>query len=216
MFLPENVKIYWINEGKSWAEAVNIGFSRVTPGTDVLLMDDDIFLPPLLGIPNVLYQKADIFGFKLLFPDGRIQHAGGIYTPGGIRHRYFGEVDNGQANIPCYTCHVTTSLCYIKADALKELKGMTQDYPGLQFEDVDFCFRALKKGMRIMYIPESAIHLESASKKSLPMFNTRMAVNYNELRKRFLGDAEFVKLLHDFPQPVGVISNGKVPHELGK
>lgn len=204
-FLPKDVDVHWVREGNSWAEAVNIGLSKVRPGNDVMLMDDDIFLPPKIRIPTELYGKGDIFGFKLLFPNGTIQHAGGVYMGGGIRHRYFGEADNGQADHAAYVCHVTTSFCYIKSAVLKELKGMAMDYKGLQFEDVDFCFRALKAGFKILYVPEMAVHLESASKKSLPLFNTRMAVNYAEIRRRFLEDESFLNVLQQYPIPVQAV-----------
>lgn len=201
-FLPQGVKVHWVSEGTSWAKAVNIGLSRVSPGADVLLMDDDIFLGPRLSIPVDLWAYADIFGFKLLFPNGKIQHAGGEWTTHGIRHRHFMEDDQGQADVPALVCHVTTSLCYIKSYVLQLLEGMATDYSGLQFEDVDFCFRALKAGFKIMYVPEMAVHLESASKKSLPLFNTKLLQNQIELNKRFTNDHEFVKVLQSYPREV--------------
>lgn len=191
--------LHIIQEGKSWPEAVNIGLSRVHAGQDVILMDDDIFLTPetFKNVPRHPTDSA-IFGFKLWFPDGTLQHAGGEWNGQGIRHRFYQEEDRGQADQMLEVPHVTTSLCYITAQALEILKGMATDYPGMQFEDVDFCFRAIKAGIPIVYTPGPAVHMESASKKHLPLFNTRMAMNQIELGKRYLQDPEFVAKLESF------------------
>lgn len=200
--LPFPVDVYWITAGRSWPEAVNLGLKEAK-GRDVILMDDDVFITPeTFSNFEQYYETADVFGFKLLFPDGLIQHGGGVYIPTkeSIGHRFFQEADAGQADAPVYTCHLTTSLVYIKSHVLETLGGMATDYPGIQFEDVDFCSRALKAGFKLLYIPNKAVHLQTASKKSLPMLSIKMMQNQNEWKKRFLGDPEFKKVLESYPQ----------------
>ena len=194
--------VHLIHEGKSWPEAVNIGLARAK-GKDVVLMDDDIFLTKnTFNFSDDLYDHADVFGFKLWHSGGTLQHAGGVFANGTILHRFHGQPDEGQADVPLYVPHVTTSLCYIKAHVLEKLEGMATDYMGIQFEDVDFCFRALKAGLKLMYTPGPAVHLESASKHDLPMFRTRMLQNQIELHRRHLEDPAFVELLKTFPKSV--------------
>lgn len=189
-----------IPEGKSWSEAVNLGLSEVR-GNDVILMDDDVFLwPETFRDLNYYLDHADIFGFKLLYPDKRIQHAGGFYKDGNIFHFGSGEEDRGQYNEPRYVCHVTTSLCYIKNHVLKEIGQMATDYPGMQFEDVDFNMRALKAGFKILYTGAPATHLESASKRFLPNFNEKLKENQAEVQRRFFNDDAFTAKLQELPQ----------------
>lgn len=194
--------VHLVAEGKSWPEAVNIGLERAK-GKDVILMDDDIFLTSrTFDAMEALFDKADIFGFKLWMPNGTLQHAGGVCSGGTIHHRFYAQPDAGQADVPLYVPHVTTSLCYIKKEVLEKLGGMATDYQGLQFEDVDFCMRALKAGFRIMYTPGPAVHLQSASKKDIPLFHTRATQNQLDLNRRFFQDEAFIKELEQYPKEV--------------
>lgn len=194
---------HFITEGKNWPTAINIGLRKTDKLSDVVLMDDDIFLTPnSFSYVSTYYDEADIFGFKLLFPDGTIQHAGGVFGGGSVGHRFFREPDNGQADKPTYLAHTTTSLIYIKRKVIDELGGMAEDYPGEQMEDVDFCLRAIKKGFKILYLPGMAVHIESATKRDLPQFKIKMAQNMIELRRRHFSDAEFYKTLESYPKPL--------------
>lgn len=192
---------FFINEGNDWPEAINIGLRKSDKNSDVVLMDDDIFLmPESLSLVSPFYEDADIFGFKLLFPNGKLQHAGGLFRGGTVGHRFFMEDDNGQADERCFVAHVTTSLIYIKRRVIDKLGGMAEDYPGSQMEDVDFCLRAIKAGFKIMYLPSPAIHLESATKKDNAQFRIKMMQNIIELKRRHLNDPMFYQTLESYPQ----------------
>lgn len=194
-------KIHLITEGNTWAQAINIGLERVGDN-DVILMDDDVMVnEDTFSLVDFYYDKADIFGFKLLFPTGLIQHAGAYFKDGHVYHYGHTERDEKQYDVPRYLCHVTTSLCYIKNDVIKSLGRMDETIPGVQFEDVDFCFRALKKGYKILYLPSPAIHLESATKKDTVMsFNEKMSWAYSDIVRKHLTNKEFVKYLESFPK----------------
>ena len=200
--IPWPINLLLIPEGRNWSEAVNLGLSEVR-GNDVVLMDDDVFLwPETFRDLNYYLDRADIFGFKLLYPDKRIQHAGGVYKDSEILHIGNGQPDGAEFNEAKYVCHVTTSLCYIKNHVIKALGGMATDYKGIQFEDVDFNMRALKAGFKILYTGFPATHLESASKRYLPNFTAKMHENQDETKRRFFGDRSFIKMLEGYPQAV--------------
>lgn len=201
-YIPWPIRLILVPEGKSWWEAVNIGFSEVNQN-DVILMDDDIFLREgTFKFIDKHYEQADIFGFKLLYPDGKtIQHGGGIVQNGAIYHMGMGQPrENNNESIFC--CHVTTSLTYIKNSALRALGGMATDYPGMQYEDVDWSFRAMSLGLKLLYTPGEAIHLETASKRTIPGYVQKFNENYMELRKRWFTDLEFVARMQEYPKPL--------------
>lgn len=198
--IPWPYRLHVITGGRSWAEAINIGLKQTNPNSDVILMDDDVFIDKdTFSTLDDNYPFADIFGFKLLFPDKSIQHMGGIVRAGQIGHIGYAEEDRGQYKTPLFTCHATTSLIYIKRKVLNLIGGMSEDIPGIQMEDVDFSFRALKAGLKILVLPTSAIHLQSASKKSLPQFEENIAKAFAEVHKRHMEDQNFVTELQKFP-----------------
>jgi GT2 family glycosyltransferase len=150
------MRLHLVREGTSWPSATNIGIRESTG--DVIVMDDDIVLQPgTFEFIDRNYDEADIFGFKLWFPDGRIQHAGGAWVNGAMGHFGWGEEDKGQWDGLGYRPHVTTSLAYIKRRVIENVGLFEEGWPGFQFEDVDFMFRALKKCYRILYTPGTGI-----------------------------------------------------------
>ncbi len=197
------IRVHIVTGGKTWGEAVNIGLAQTDGQNDVILMDDDVFINEDT-FPSLIqhYEKADIFGFRLLFSDGKIQHAGGFFKDGIVSHIGYQEENNSIIKEPYYVCHATTSLIYIKRYVLDSLKGIAPDFPGMQFDDVDFNFRALKNEFKILQLPGEAIHLESATKRSMSKFTEKMNIAYEELKKRHLEDSEFVKKIEMYPIPL--------------
>lgn len=209
-YIPWPFRLRVVTAGKTWAQAINIGLKQTDQKNDVIIMDDDVFLSPdTFKTLESHFNDADIFGFKLLFPNGQIQHAGGLVRGEDIGHIGFREDDNGQLNKPMYVCHATTSLIYIKRHVIDELKGMSEDIPGIQMEDVDFNFRALKAGFKILYLPGTAVHIQSASKQYLQGFDDNVAIAYAEIKKRFFSDPEFLKKVQSYPKPMlELVQNG--------
>lgn len=201
--IPFPYKLHVITAGKSWAQAINIGLRQTDKKNDVLILDDDTFITAdTFKNLEYHYEDADIFGFKLLFPNGQIQHAGGLVRNKEIGHLGFMEEDQGQYDKPLYVCHATASCLYIKRHVLDEVEGMAESIPGVQMEDVDFNFKALKHGFKILYLPNVAIHVQSASKRFLPQFDDKVALAYQEIKKRYFSDDEFLKKIESYPKPL--------------
>lgn len=180
--LPFPIRLHVITEGENWAQAINIGLERST--NDVLIMDDDVrLLPETFSLFTNYKDKADILGFKLLFKDKRIQHAGGWYSNGRLGHIGFGERFGFDS--PYYVFHCTASLLYIKRHVIEKI-GHMNEFPGQQFEDVDFSIRAIKEGFKILYIPSEAYHLESASKGQDTDFHRKMSLSFEKLMEKHI------------------------------
>jgi GT2 family glycosyltransferase len=107
-------------------------------------------------------------GAKLLYPDGRVQHAGVqrraglcMHTGAGHPMQYPGAFGINVLNHE--SCSVTAACMMVKKDVWEELGGFNEDYP-VYFNDVDLGFRLMKAGYRNVICADAIlIHKESAS-----------------------------------------------------
>jgi GT2 family glycosyltransferase len=110
-------------------------------------------------------------GARLLFPDGRIQHAGialGLYGRCGHifkgldsgKPHYFG-LDRVIRNVSA----VTGACLLVRADVFREAGGFDEDHFPVDGNDPDLCLRIAEKGYRVLYTPYAELyHHESVSK----------------------------------------------------
>lgn len=147
-----------------WSRGVNRCLQRRGSG-DVLIIDDDIVVHEHTfdHLPE-LFDHGDVFGFRLLYPDGQLQHDGALIRwEGSCAHI------RDDSHEPSYVACVTASLCYIKASVFERVPRYVE-WPGMQWEDVAFCVDAWFAGARVLYVPDEATHEESGTKKNDPRF----------------------------------------------
>lgn len=111
---------------------------------------------------------VDIVGPKLVYPDGRIQHAGvtvyrnaaGLIEAANIGR---GEVDGGQYDEKTKVDAVTGACLAIRRWTFEALGGFDTAFLN-GYEDVDLCLRARLDNAGVLYQPDSVVmHHESAS-----------------------------------------------------
>lgn len=161
-------------ENLGFARANNQGAAHARGEFLVFLNNDTIPLPGWLEpMIRLLSDEPDIgvVGSKLLYPDGRVQHAGII-----VRERAGGKtqlvcdhihrLSHGDApwvNLEREYQAVTGACLAVKRDVFRRLGGFDEAYFN-GYEDLDFCFRAREAGLRIVYCPRSVlVHHESSS-----------------------------------------------------
>ncbi len=128
----------------------------------ILLNDDTLVIEPD-WIQNLLefavLPDVGVVGPKLLFPDGRIQHAGIVFGLATL----CGHVFMGHPHDCPGTLH-PREFSAVTAGCLMIRKGwrLDEDLPGTF--DVDLCLRARQKGLRVIYTPHAKLfHLESVT-----------------------------------------------------
>ncbi len=150
----------------------NQGIANTT-GEFLVFMDNDVAVgdPDWLGKLRRTLEGGDRVGIvapKLVFagnPD-MIQFAGGAISRTG-RVQYIGRGE--RANDPRYNepreVQFGISACLmLKRAVVREIGGLDEAFNPVQYEDIDWCYRARSKGWRILYEPSvTMLHDESAT-----------------------------------------------------
>jgi GT2 family glycosyltransferase len=160
---------------------VNLGFAgannqgaRMAHGRFLVLLNNDTLAQPgwlAAMLAAAREPQVGAVGAKLLFPSGLLQHAGVLTAPvrfGSLGvlpyHDLFGEkADAGPANRR-RELNVVTGACLVTPKALyEELGGLDEGYWN-GYEDVDYCFKVVERGLKVVYEPKAVLtHFESQS-----------------------------------------------------
>ena len=155
-----------------FAANVNRGIAAADPRDDIVLLNSDMVALAhwLACLQYAAYSDEDvgIVGAKLLYPDGRIQHAGvhrNLGAPLWFDHRFrFKPADHGPANVTAPALAVTGACMYVKREVIDAAGTLDERY-AMGYEDVDWCLRAWQAGYRVLYYPPAVLyHRESATR----------------------------------------------------
>ncbi|MGE0718184.1 MAG: glycosyltransferase [Alphaproteobacteria bacterium] len=155
----------------------NLGFidscnagARAARGSLLFFLNNDTVLHP--GALDALVEtfadnpRAGIVGGKLLFPDGRLQEAGGIVWRRGDAWNYGrgGDADDPRYNYVRRADYVSGAALMIRRDVFSALDGFDRHFAPAYYEDTDIAFRARAAGWQVLYQPRARItHIEGAT-----------------------------------------------------
>lgn len=168
------VQIVPFPEAFNWSRANNIG-ARAARHDRLLFLNDDTemqtsgwdrILAGLLDDPRV-----GLIGPRMLYPDGRIQHAGFVYgMDNGPQHdgRWRDGSDDGPAgrwSAVREAVAVTGAFIAIQRDDFDAVGGFDEAGLAVDFADVDLCLRLRDRGRCVAYCGAiTLLHHESVSR----------------------------------------------------
>lgn len=159
-------------------QAINGGFARACNAGAVAAGDCDflVFLNndtiPTAGWLDALVADAEshpdaaAVGARLLFPDGRVQHAGVVIgRDRWPHHLYAGFGGEHPAVVRSRDVTAATAACLlVRRDDFNQLGGFDTAFLN-GYEDVDLCLRLGLRGRRVRYCAASVVyHLESVTR----------------------------------------------------
>ncbi len=167
--LRGRTKIITNETNVGFTEACNQG-ARTAEGEYVVFLNNDTepqegWLQSLVDLARS-DDRIGIVGSKLLYPDGRLQEAGGIIFRDGQGWNY-GRLDDPDKPEYSYVREVdyVSGACLLaRRDLLERLNHFDGRYAPGYYEDTDLCFGARSLGYKVLFCPFSrVIHHEGIS-----------------------------------------------------
>ncbi len=100
-----------------------------------------------------------VVGSKLIYPDGRLQEAGGVIwsDAGGLNYGRLDRADRPKYNFARDVDYVSGASLMIRASLFRAIGGFDERFAPAYYEDADLCFAARAHGYRVVYEPESEV-----------------------------------------------------------
>lgn len=164
---------YDADGGFNFSRKVNAG-ARAASGGHLLLLNDDVEPlddPDWLSAMLEYSQAPDVgaVGAKLVYPDGRVQHAGIVLGVRGVAahafHQHPPSTQGHASSIvrPGNFSAVSAACLMTRRDVFDEAGGFDECFP-VDFNDVDYCLKVRRAGRRVVFTPYAQlVHDESAS-----------------------------------------------------
>ncbi|NJO55311.1 MAG: glycosyltransferase, partial [Rhodospirillales bacterium] len=178
--------------------AINNTAARHAKGDVLLFLNNDIevieagWLQEMVS--EVMRANVGAVGAKLLYPDGRIQHAGVVLGLKGVAGHAFHLLNNddngyfGHAVLKRNVSAVTGACLAMRRSVFEEVGGFEEKHLRVAFNDVDLCLNVLSRGYEIIWTPfATLIHHESASRgyEDTPEKQARLANESEYMRQKW-------------------------------
>ena len=172
--LDSRVRFEEFNHPFNFSAICNYGVGKAK-GEYIVLLNNDIEILTPDWIERMLEhaQRDEIgaVGCKLLYPDGRIQHAGvvaGMLGAAGHPHKFFPDNHigyHGRLHMVYNVSAVTGAMMMMSKAKFDEVGGLDEEKFAVAYNDVDLCLKLLDSGYLNLFTPHaSATHHESVSR----------------------------------------------------
>ncbi len=155
----------------------NLGFLRncnkaaaLATGQYVLLLNNDVIVTQgwLQALVGTFTQRENVgmVGAKLIYPDGRLQEAGGIVWRDGSAWNWGRDQDASRPefNYLREVDYCSGAVLLLERTFWNALGGFDERYAPAYYEDTDIAFRVREAGKRVFYQPNAVVvHFEGKS-----------------------------------------------------
>jgi O-antigen biosynthesis protein len=163
------ITLLWNAENLGFLRSCNMAAQHAKGQYLYLLNNDTVLLDRALdALVETLAEmpEAGIVGSKLIYPDGRLQEAGGIVWDNGDAANY-GRLQNPRDPKFCYRRHadyVSGASIMLCRQLWQDVGGFDEQFAPAYYEDTDLSIRLQKLGRPTVFEPRSVVvHCEGVS-----------------------------------------------------
>ena len=162
------LQIVRLDKNHSFSAASNLGAKKLMDKECLLFLNNDIFLHPR-ALETMLAARASfsasICGARLVYPNGKIQHAGvGFRIGSEPHHLHYDEYSRLIPRITSQLQAITGAVMLINSSLFWDLHGFDENFP-FAYEDTDLCLRAAATGAKtICSQAVDSIHLSGQTR----------------------------------------------------
>jgi len=167
------VQVLRVDEAFNYARLNNLA-AKTARGEFLLFLNNDIeaLEPHWLAamIEQAQRPGTGAVGARLLYPDGRVQHAGVAMGVDDIAGHVFRLLSGDAPEVSSVReCSAVTAACMLTLRKLfEELGGFNEIDLPVAYNDVDYCLRLREKEFHVIYTPHATlVHHESVSRGAL-------------------------------------------------
>ena len=168
-----DVRILTDDRPFNWAALNNAAASAATGDVLVFLNNDIEALA--MGWLDALCAQAErldvgAVGARLLYPNHRLQHCGVVIGLGGAAGHVLAGLEDAAPGylamaVTTRECTAVTGACLATRRTLFESQGQFDESLGIDLNDIDYCLRLQRTGLRVLYESTAElIHHESPSR----------------------------------------------------
>jgi GT2 family glycosyltransferase len=157
----------------NWA-ALNNTAATCANGEVLLFLNNDIEALSVGWLDALCAQaeRSDVgaVGARLLYPDHRVQHCGVVIGLGGAAGHLLVGLDDAAPGylalaVTTRECSAVTGACLATGHQTFEEHGRFDESLGIDLNDIDYCLRVQRAGLRVLYEPMAELfHHESPSR----------------------------------------------------
>jgi GT2 family glycosyltransferase/glycosyltransferase involved in cell wall biosynthesis len=162
--------VYLRNETNSgFISACNRGAEQGRGSFLLFLNNDTAVTPGWLSTLRETFEiepNAGLVGSKLVFPDGRLQEAGGIiWSDGsGWNRGKFDDPEKPEYNFLREVDYCSAACVMVPKALFARVGGFDPKYAPAYYEDTDLAFKVRREGFKVLYQPLSTVvHYEGAT-----------------------------------------------------
>lgn len=199
----DGLRVHARRENGGFIAACNDG-ARLARGEFLVLLNNDTvpqpgWLEALLGT-FAAHPDAGLVGARLVYPDGRLQEAGGVVFADGSAWNY-GRGEDPQDCRFTYlreADYASGAALVLPTALFHRLGGLDPRYAPAYYEDTDLAFAVRAAGRRVLYQPAATVvHVEGATAGTDPNAGIKAA----QTRNRGVFAAKWARALAQQPAP---------------